>query len=169
MTDRTDTNNNESISREHSIIYCTPTSIKVEDTGSKYGVFVKDGIDTQTQIPKKEKVQLSVGDIVRFGRLDNVFRLEKIPVILCTSTLDAKDTAKLREHLRLIGGKLEKVWSESCTHLVMSNVTVTLKVLQALAMGKPIVTPAYFTEYIQCGEHQGIDFIVLTDLLLTNK
>lgn len=144
--------NDQSISREHAKIQCLATCIKVVDTKSKYGVFVNDGIQTTTAIAKNKPVRLAVGDTVRFGRIKAIFRVEKIDVKVCTSTLDEAEIERLKSHLQLIGGKVESAWSVNCTHLVMPAVTVTVKVLQSLAHGTPIVVPDYFVRYVQSAQ-----------------
>lgn len=138
-----------SISRQHAKIQCLATCIKVVDIDSKYGVFINDGIATNTMIEKKKAVRLECGDTIRFGRMQTTFRVEKIDVKVCTSTIDDDTVKNLKELLHLVGGKLEATWNINCTHLVMPTITVTVKVLQTLAHGIPIVNPAYFVKYIQ--------------------
>lgn len=144
--------NDTSVSREHAIIHCTAKTIKVEDK-SKYGVYVNGGIDTNKGIDK-EKVSLNRGDIIRFGRLKNTFRVEKIDLKVCQSTMEKESAQQLASQLKILGGCLVGSWDRTCTHLVMPTVTVTVKVLQSLVCGTPIVTPTYWDEYIQCAREQ---------------
>lgn len=144
-----------SVSREHAMIYRSSTGIRVEDNGSKYGVYINNGIDRNTGIASKTPVDLQAGNIVRFGRMENTFRLENIAVNVCTSTMSPEDTNKLKECLKVIDGTLQQVWKTECTHLVMKNVTITVKVLQSLAFGLPIVSPNFFEAYIECATQHG--------------
>lgn len=118
-----------SVSREHATIYRSSSGVRVEDTASKYGVYVNDDIEKGKPIEKKTPVDLKVGNIVRFGRLENTFRLENIEVKVCTSTLAPDDIEKLRKQLKLIGGELLPNWSTECTHLVMPSVSVNRRSL----------------------------------------
>lgn len=60
----------------------------------------------------------------------------------------------LSEQLKLIDGDLQGIWDKTCTHLVMPNIIVTVKVLQSLVCGIPIVTPSYWDAYILCAREQ---------------
>lgn len=116
------------ISRTHAIIYVSPYEVKIEDPGSKYGVFLNSNdIKLNLPISKNEPKILQIGDVVRFGRFNNIWRLEKIAINCCTSTIDTQDMAQLNELLRTVNGNVQRTWNELCTHLVMPNVTVTIK------------------------------------------
>lgn len=121
-----------SVSREHAMIYRSSSGVRVEDKGSKYGVFVNSGVDKNIAIAANKPIDLQAGYIVRFGRLDNTFRLENIELRVCPSTMQPEDIEKLKKLLKIVDGTLESVWSTDCTHLVMDNITVTIKVLQSL-------------------------------------
>lgn len=113
------------MSREHAVIYRSSSSgIRVEDLGSKYGVYVDKDIDKNRRIDKKTPVDLHVGNIVRFGRLENTFRLENIEIKVCASTLLQDGIEKLKKQLKVIDGVLMSNWSTECTHLIMPSVTV---------------------------------------------
>lgn len=113
-----------SVSRSHAIIYRSSSGVRVEDLESRYGVFVNDGIEKNKPIGKKTPFDLQVGYIVRFGRLENTYRLENIEVKVCTSTLPPDGTEKLRKQLKVIDGVLLNNWSTECTHLIMPSVSV---------------------------------------------
>lgn len=115
-----------SVSREHAIIYRSSSGVRVEDLNSKYGVYVNSDIDKNKEIPKKTAVELKIGNIVRFGRMGNTFRLENIEIKVCTSTLSQDETEKLIKQLKVIDGVLMPTWNTECTHLVMPNVTVMM-------------------------------------------
>lgn len=114
-----------SVSREHANIYRSSSGVRVEDLGSKYGVYVNKGIDINERIENRVPVDLQVGHIVRFGRMENTFRLENIEVKVCTSTLLQDGIGKLMKKLKVIDGVLLNNWSTECTHLIMPSVTVT--------------------------------------------
>lgn len=79
-----------SISGEHAIIRSS-SGVQVKNLDSEYGIFLNDGIEKNQRILKKNKVDLKVGYIVRFGQLENIFRLENIDVKICTSLLEQED------------------------------------------------------------------------------
>lgn len=145
-----------SVSRDHAVIHRSSSGVRIEDNSSKYGSYINGGIDTNRGIAPKTPVELQPGNIVRFGRMENTFRLEKIPLNVCTSTMGPEDINKLRKQLKLIDGEFRQDWSTQCTHLVMSNVTVTIKVLQSLAYGVPIVSPEYFDKYIESATNNAL-------------
>lgn len=164
-----------SVSREHAVIHRSSSGVRVEDLGSKYGVYVNKDIDKNKPIPAKTLVELQAGHIVRFGRMENIFRLENIEIKICTSTISPDGLEKLKTQLKIIDGTWQSAWNTECTHLVMPSVTVTvsvisiiitietmfyelfslffplkIKVLQSLAYGIPIVSPKYWDAYIEC-------------------
>ncbi|PNF17487.1 hypothetical protein B7P43_G17632 [Cryptotermes secundus] len=48
----------------------------------------------------------------------------------------------------MLGGHIVSSWQDMVTHVTMCNLTLTVKVVCALANGKPIVTPKYWADYI---------------------
>lgn len=117
-----------SVSREHAVVYRSSSGVRVEDLASKYGVYVNEGIDKNRQIEKGKPADLQVGNIVRFGKLENTFRLENIEIKVCASTLSQDGIVKLKKQLKVIDGILLNNWSTECTHLIMPSVTVTAMV-----------------------------------------
>lgn len=138
-----------SVSRDHAVIHRSSSGVKVEDLNSKYGVYINKDIEMNKPIDKNTPVKLQAGNIVRFGRMENVFRLENIEIKVCTSTMSPEGLEHLKKQLKLIDGTFQRVWTTECTHLVMPSVTVTVKVLQSLAYGIPIVSPNYWDAYIE--------------------
>lgn len=118
--------NDVSISRIHAKIIVSSDEIFVEDN-SKYGTFVNNAIQTNIREPIGQHIKLRVGQTVRFGRLENVWRLEQIKINCCSSTLSGDDVSQLKDYLRIVNGKLHQNWTENCTHLVMNDVTFTIK------------------------------------------
>lgn len=138
----------QSISRQHGKIHINENGVSVEDCGSKYGIFINDDRITNKAIARNKPILLKVGDIVRFGRLKNIWRLERIPIKICTSTIPREQIDQLRLLIDLLNGEIVDVWDDSCTHLTMITVTVTMKVLLSLANGIPIVTPGFWAQYL---------------------
>ena len=48
--------------------------------------------------------------------------------------------------------KMSNVWSDDVTHLVMDEIILTIKAMNALAKGVPIVEPRYFSDLLSAVE-----------------
>ena len=48
--------------------------------------------------------------------------------MLCTSAMSKPDSVRLRQDSETLGGEVVSSWSDRCSHLVMTNLTVTVKV-----------------------------------------
>ena len=72
--------------------------------------------------------------------------------VSCSMLRDADDKARLGEWLDGIqpGLALQPRLGEATTHLVMSTISLSIKVVTCLARGIPIVTPVYFRDYLAC-------------------
>lgn len=116
-----------SISRLHAKIYICPNKIQVEDECSKYGIFLNRNIETNETHPKKTRADMNSGDTIRFGRFANTWRLENVPIVCCSSTLNPELVVELKKLLTVVNGQYKNEFSESQTHLVMSSITMTIK------------------------------------------
>lgn len=145
--------NDSSISRKHAIITTNTQSLIVKDLASKYGTFVNEGIETKTPIGQDEFV-LSNNDEIRFGILNNVWKLERKYFVTCTSTLRVPDQVELSKQLKTISGTLKKEWDDTCEYLTMSAITLTVKVIYALVQGSYIVTPRFWEETLNAVKKQ---------------
>lgn len=149
----------QSISRRHAVITVVhsikdlgnPSQLPVvslTDTGSKYGTYINDGIKVLGRMIKDSPVVLKDGDHIRFGLQWNDWRLDYSPLVVTTSTLTPDGKRSLGQQLVMLGGHLVNSWQDTVTHVTMCNLTLTVKVVCALANGKPIVTPQYWDNYI---------------------
>jgi len=131
--------------------------VMLEDVGTKYGTHLNDGIlaesqrlaDNDGRISRalKKPVKLKDNDRMRFGVAYSIFRLKWVKMEVITSML--KDKKSLEAWLTEIesGTKVHPQWTESTTHLAMTNISLSVKVVNCLAKGVPIVTPEYFRDY----------------------
>ncbi|XP_066962802.1 nibrin isoform X1 [Macrobrachium rosenbergii] len=119
--------------------------VKLKDLGAKYGTYVNDGIEHNQKL-LDERVLVS-GDRVRFGLIDNVWRLKHQDLIVTTSALQPESKGELQTALLKLGGHLVGEWMQNCSYLVMNNITLTIKVVCALAAAAHIVTPDFFTKW----------------------
>lgn len=149
----------QSVSRKHAIISVQHDVSSLGDPGklpvviltdcsSKYGIFINDGIEKSVKMANGSNQVLQNGDRIRFGLQWNVWRLEHRPLVITTSTLTPAEKKKLKEHIVKLGGHLISNWQDSVTHVTMSSITLTVKVVCALAQGKHIVTPQYWEQYV---------------------
>lgn len=137
-----------SISREHAAIYPSPGKLQIEDCGSKYGIYLNENMERNKRTGAGKKIDLQPGFIVRFGRLENIWRLERSEFVILTSALTDDDKQLVKGYVGILDGRILDNWNDSCTHLVMSDVVITIKVLLALVKGIPIVRPSFLNEVI---------------------
>ncbi|KAG0726509.1 Nibrin [Chionoecetes opilio] len=143
----------DSASRKHATItlHFQPANIKtreaamveVRDLESKYGTFIKENQRLGAGVDH----ELHHGDTVRFG-VYNTWRLEHQELTVCRSTLAGEGRQQLINALLTLGGHLQNHWSSDCCYLVMPSVTLTVKVASALADGRVIVLPEFFTKLV---------------------
>ncbi|KAF8768244.1 Nibrin like protein [Argiope bruennichi] len=94
-------------------------------------------------------MELQNKDVVKFGQFESEFRIYNLPLVVTTSCLEISAKKDLRKTVHFLGGNLISEWQPSCTHLVMTEVKVTVKALCCLVSAKPIVKPEYFQELHQ--------------------
>lgn len=109
-----------SVSRKHAMLLRSTTSVRLKDLNSRHGTFLNFSCEP---IAKYETFDVKEGDLIRFGRIENTYRLEKIKFSVCSSKLKADGIEKLRNQLKVIDGAFMADWSTQCTHLIMPNIT----------------------------------------------
>jgi len=131
--------------------------VMLEDVGTKYGTHLNDGIlaesqrladnDGKVSRALKKPVKLKDNDRIRFGVAYSIFRLKWVKMEVITSML--KDKKPLDSWLKEIepGTKIQGLWTDNTTHLAMNTISLSIKVVNCLAKGVPIVTPEYFRDY----------------------
>ena len=89
----------------------------------------------------QEEKLLKCGDLVRFGLLSSIFRLETSRLVICTSGLATSDMASIKKTIGKLGGcaELTGSFSPRVTHLVIKDGKLTIKVANALAKCVPLV------------------------------
>lgn len=134
----------KSVSREHALLIQRPGQLLVVDK-SKYGVYVSRD-NARNAIEKSSEVELYSGDQIQFGRMNSIWHVECIKYTIVTSALTPEEKTELATIIEPLDGVLLDEWDNSCTHVVMSGVDFTLKALQALAKGIPIVNLTFFKD-----------------------
>lgn len=134
----------KSISRSHANLELKNERLFLIDLNSKYGTYLNNGIETKTRIKPNVQIELKCGDNIKFGQLSCDWIVDEFKVNTLASQLKIDQRTNLIKTLDQIGGKLITDFKDDCTHLTMDNIAVTIKVLQALIMGIPIVTSKYW-------------------------
>jgi len=139
--------------------------VVLEDKKSKYGTWVNPGTrGKEMSIRECKKIQsgenvarrqlskptdLQDDDVVQFGHLNFVTRLRWVELNVISSMLRSKETKQVNDYLaEFAGKKIQPGWTSSTTHLVMSSIRLSPKVLNCLAGGVPIVTPDFFRDFV---------------------
>nr|XP_045596679.1 LOW QUALITY PROTEIN: nibrin-like [Procambarus clarkii] len=149
----------KSISRQHAAIFITHSvenlknpqalpKFELTELGAKYGTFVNEGIETDRKLAINSKTVLQDGDRLRFGMLTNTWRLAYRPLVVASSSMPPNSKALLTDTLLKLGGHMVGEWNHSCTYLVMTNITFTVKAVCALADRRYIVTPEFFAKWL---------------------
>lgn len=133
-----------SISRAHALIKPNKDNIVIFDTNSKYGTFINENINKNVRMKQNTAIKLIGGDLIRFGQMNNIWRVEELKFHTVSSTLSIDQKKSLDQDLIILNGILENQWSDNCTHLTMETITITIKVIQALGAAIPIVTPSFW-------------------------
>lgn len=143
--------NDQSISRTHSLLYpIAGGQLFAVDYNSKYGIYINDdAIQTNQRVAQAERIELRPGDIIRFGLCQNIWRVEHVQFTIVTSTItEIRTKEEIEAATNLLDGRFQQQWDDTCTHLVMGGVTITIKALVALIRGIPIVTPEFLKQTI---------------------
>ncbi|KAH6591284.1 hypothetical protein BASA61_005003 [Batrachochytrium salamandrivorans] len=122
----------------------TYPTVTITDIGSKYGTFVGS---------KSQKVngtmEVCDGQSIRFGSPSDhaIFRLIRIPIVVCTSGLKSQMRANISTLASEYDIAVTTQFSPKCTHLLMDYINITAKVVQALATATPIVSAAWIKAF----------------------
>ncbi|XP_069135203.1 nibrin-like [Argopecten irradians] len=109
---------------------------------SKYGTMLNNSkVQGQTTV--------SDGDEIMFGSPKSSFIAVYEPMVVSTSCLSPALKKQVRQTVMQLGGHIVADWSRHCTHLVMTSISVTIKVVCAMVALKPIVSPDYLDAYLQ--------------------
>ncbi|VDN54391.1 unnamed protein product [Dracunculus medinensis] len=98
-------------------------------------IFPNKKLRCSTPPPTEEDIAMNLGEIEK---------LEEIPVV-CFTGFTSEEMDALGRKIRFLGGKITDSVME-CTHLVALNLWRTMKLLQAIALGKNVVGPNWITD-----------------------
>lgn len=155
-----------SVSRSHAeITIQNGVNVMVKDLGSKFGTYVGERAVVSSQnnsqedrLNKGQECQLTVSNRVRFGLLSSLFKLEKLRLVFCTSSLPVEEAEKVKQLVsQLPGARLVSRWSDEITHLILSHEgTMTIKVANALGKCLPVTTCTFLTDFQNCIQSQQV-------------
>ncbi|CAB3224132.1 unnamed protein product [Arctia plantaginis] len=135
-----------SISRKHASLSVRNNTVILQDLGSRYGTFVNDSVD---KAEVNVAIQLKEKDIIKFGKMNSVWKVNNLNLNTCTSTLKGENLQKLKLTLSKLGVLLKNEWDDSCYYLTMPVITLTIKVVLALVQGSHIVTTDFWENLLE--------------------
>ncbi|XP_045497300.1 nibrin [Colias croceus] len=135
-----------SLSRKHATLSLSDNDLVLQDAGSKYGTYLNDSSE---KLEGDVIHKLSSGDIVKFGKMNCVWKVNKLNFVTCTSTIKGEILQALKINWNKLGVSFKSEWDDSCSHLTMPAITLTIKVVLALVQGSSIVTPEFWTKCIE--------------------
>ncbi|XP_045771341.1 nibrin [Maniola jurtina] len=135
----------QSISRKHATLFLSENTLYVKDLGSKYGTYVNNS----EKIEENVMIKLNSTDVVKFGKISCVWKVQEINFVTCTSTLKGENLQNLKVLLTKLGGSLKNEWDDTCAYLTMPAITLTIKVVLALVQSSNIVTIKYWSKCLE--------------------
>lgn len=82
-------------------------------------------------------------------RIISCFRFETYTIVTSGTRLNATQKGQVKNSVAALGGEYSETWHDGCSHLTVHEVTLTIKILQALIDKKPIVKPSYWSDFLQ--------------------
>ncbi|CAF1115939.1 unnamed protein product, partial [Didymodactylos carnosus] len=141
---------NAAVSRLHCEIELQYSEDQTVDINKLPSVTVTDKSKAGTFINGKKIVDKQIlhnEDKIQFGTAET-WTLRYNPLLVCTSSVGADVTKKLKERLVQLGGHLIEQWKKEMNYLVMDTVKATPKALSSLICQQPIVLVTYFDDYV---------------------
>lgn len=134
-----------SISRKHATLSISDGVLILKDLGSKYGTFVNNSV----KVEHDTMITLNCNDIIKFGKMNSIWKVQQINLTTCTSTLKGENLQNLKNILAKLGGVVKSEWDDTCEYLTMPAITLTIKVVLALVQNSHIVTIDYWNKCIE--------------------
>ncbi|KOB74885.1 Nibrin [Operophtera brumata] len=134
-----------SISRKHATLVALDEGLFLTDLGSRYGT----SVNNSAKLEVNNKVKLASTDVIKFGKMTSVWKVNEVSFVTCTSTLKGENLQTVKQNLSKIGGILKNDWEDSCKYLTMPAITLTIKVVLALVQGSYIVTTQFWNKCVE--------------------
>jgi len=151
--------NDMSISRRHAIItfiyvesdiadVLRIPKMKIKDV-SKLGTLLRDERITNDDTERF----INSGDVLEFGTAGiSKYRCVYEPCVITTSCLDHSAKRVVKQKVLTLGGHMISEWTSDCTLVVMTSLSVTVKVICALVSLKHVVTPQFLIDMVSACE-----------------
>eukprot|EP00730_Choanoeca_flexa_P004378 TRINITY_DN11677_c0_g1_i4.p1 TRINITY_DN11677_c0_g1~~TRINITY_DN11677_c0_g1_i4.p1 ORF type:complete len:1080 (+),score=290.50 TRINITY_DN11677_c0_g1_i4:120-3359(+) len=123
--------------RDSPVVYFTDVS--------SFGCFAGS---SKTRMNKGEKVKIRDGTELHLDARGTKLIFRWQPTVVCTSKVLQDQKEAIRKLMERVGGTIVRSWREDVTHICMSQLDATMKLLTGLAEGAAIVNPQYFNELI---------------------
>lgn len=133
-----------SISRKHAVMAIADNCLFLQDLSSRYGTSINN-----EKVEVNTNIKLNENDIVKFGKMNSVWKVNVINHITCTSTLKGENLQSLKLTIAKIDGVLKGDWDDTCNYLTMPAITLTIKVVLALVQGSNIVTVEFWNKCLE--------------------
>lgn len=141
-----------SVSRKHAELSLSHTETNLTNVSKLPILRLKDiskfGTWVNGQRVEGERI-LQDGDSVYFGSQKSSFMVVYEPMVLTTSCLENALKKMVKQGLVTLGGHMVPEWQRDCSLLIMSKISVTIKVICALVSQKYIVSPQYIDAYVK--------------------
>ncbi|CAH2106455.1 unnamed protein product [Euphydryas editha] len=134
-----------SISRKHATLLISEGVLILKDLGSKYGTF----LNNSEKVEQDKMKTLQCNDIIKFGKMNSVWKVHQVNLTTCTSTLKGENLQNLKNILTKLGGVVKNEWDDTCEYLTMPAITLTIKVVLALVQNSYIVTIDYWSKCVE--------------------
>ncbi|XP_055376901.1 nibrin [Condylostylus longicornis] len=142
--------NDSSISRNHAYLLPSLDYIEAIDVGSKFNTYCNENIENKIPMEKNQGYKLKDGERIKFGQMDSEYVLTKMKIVTVPSALSSNEKQILAKIMSIIRGQIEDEVTPKCTHLTMSGITITIKLLHALLEGISIVNLNFWKDYLEC-------------------
>lgn len=122
---------------------------------SKFGTSVND-------VKVENYKQIKANDIIEFG-YNTKYELYNEPLIVTASGIKPAVKSSLRKLIGSLCGYFVNDWRNDCSFLVMNEITVTVKCLNALLCQRLIITPKYFEDLVTLFGSSKLDSSAIPD------
>jgi len=146
--------NDMSISRRHAVITLVYAESDISDVLripkmqikdiSKFGTLLRN-----ERIANDSQRFINSGDILEFGTAgQSRYRCIYEPLVVTISCLDHSAKRLVKQQAWILGGHVVGEWTSKCMLVIMTNLSVTVKVICALVSLKHIVIPQFLVDMV---------------------
>ncbi|KAG0948589.1 hypothetical protein G6F57_001034 [Rhizopus arrhizus] len=154
--------NDNSISKKHATIHIGPITISdLENVNYKPDITITAHETSYGTRLNGELLNGSVPlhheDILQLGSLGFYMKVRWKPVAVCRNAAKSIEKKKLVRAALRAGFNVLKKWNSRCTHLYMTDLIVSDRLIYALVNNKPIVSDKWLDKLIELGDVEEAD------------